>query len=476
MRLLFGLCLFLGSVSISRAQAPEKSIVKIMVTSQAYDFSQPWQKLRPEKSSGSGCVIEGNRILTCAHVVEFGNFIEIRKEKENKKYTATIDFISPEYDLALLKVDDPHFFSNIQPLPLGDLPDVGDRVQAYGFPKGGNDLSITSGIVSRIENIEYSYNNYNSLGIQIDAAINSGNSGGPVLQDTALVGIAFQGLSSGQNIGYMIPTTVIKTFIKDIADGTYDGPIPVFLKWQKLENNVLRECYGLADSVTGILINKIHPESALINLLKPNDILLNVDGLPLQNDGSVYLNPMVKTSFIGFIQNKIACDTLSMTIFRDGKDTTLNEVLMYHNNPKILVPKVDLSPKYLIQDGFVFTTPSYYYFQNQSFWQYYYPELSAYYYGRVWTDKHQREIVIISSVLPDASNVGYHDVSNRIVSKINNYPVRDFQDLIDIFQTKADFFVIEDNEGSKYVIDGRHLSEDNEAIFKKYGISEPLRR
>lgn len=476
MKLLLWLSLFLCSFISSQAEIAEKNVVKIIVTSQAYDFSQPWQKLRPEKSSGSGCILQGNRILTCAHVVEFGNFIEIRKAKDNKKYTATIEYLSPEYDLALLKVEDPHFFSNAAPLHIGDIPDIGDRVQAYGFPKGGNDLSITSGIVSRIENIEYGYDNFNNLGVQIDAAINSGNSGGPVVRDSVLLGIAFQGLSSGQNIGYMIPCPVIKTFLKDIADGTYDGPAPVLLKWQKLENSALRQCFGIADSISGILINKINPGSVLANLLRPNDILLNVDGHPVMNDGAVYLNPQVKTTFISLIQSKVACDTLSLTLFRDGLDTVLECILMYDNKPGRLVPKVDLAPKYLIQDGFVFTTPSYYYFQDLSFWQYYYPQLSYYYYGRVWTHPEQREIIIIASVLPDASNVGYHDVSNKIVSKINNYPVRDFDDLVDIFRKKRDFFVIEDTEGNRYVIDGSSLEQNNAVILQKYGINSPLRR
>src|SRR5690606_6852821 len=179
-------------------------------------FSQPWQKMKPEKSSGSGCIIDGNRILTCAHVVEFGTFIEVRKGNENKKYTATVAFIAPEYDLAVLEVKDDNFFDDANPFPIGGIPNIGDQVTALGFPRGGTDLSITSGIVSRIETIDYSYDNFHDLGIQIDAAINPGNSGGPVLVSDTLAGIAFQGLSSGQSIGYMIPTTIIKTFLRDI--------------------------------------------------------------------------------------------------------------------------------------------------------------------------------------------------------------------------------------------------------------------
>lgn len=457
------------------AQSLEKSVVKISVTKQQYDYNQPWQKSNQSRSSGSGCIIYGNRILTCAHVVEFGEFIEVKRTKDSRRYTASIEFLSPEYDLAVLKLDDETFFNKSKPLPIGDLPDVGNKVTVYGFPTGGNDLSITSGIVSRIENIDFSYDNYTDLGIQIDAAINPGNSGGPVIMDTALAGVAFQGKSSSQSIGYMIPTTVIKTFLKDIADSTYEGPVPVLIQWQNLENSALRKCYGIPDTATGVLVNKIHYCSALSGAVEPDDILLSIDSMDIQNDGSVYINNDVKTTFETIIKNKNVNDTVAIHLLRHGTDTTIRQALEYTRTKDLLVGKVDLEPKYYIQDGFVFTTPSYYYFQDESYWQYYFPELSYYYYAKVLNSPEQQEIVMISSVLPDKSNVGYHDVSNRIVSKINGYEIRNFNDLIKAFRRTTDFYTIEDSEGNRYVLDAIHLEENNAEIFRKYGITQQMR-
>lgn len=457
------------------SQSLERSVVKISVTKQEYDYNQPWQKSNQSKSSGSGCIIEGNRILTCAHVVEFGEFIEIKKTKDSRRYTASIEFLAPEYDLAVLKLDDENFFNKTKPMPIGGLPDVGNKVTVYGFPTGGNDLSVTSGIVSRIENIDYSYDNYNDLGIQIDAAINPGNSGGPVIMDTALAGVAFQGKTSSQSIGYMIPTTIIKAFLLDIADSTYEGPVPVLMQWQNMENTALRKCYGIPDTATGILVNKVHYCSALSGVIEPDDILLSVDQMDIQNDGSVYITNDVKTSFETIIKNKNVHDTVAIHLLRHGTDTTILLPLEYARSKQLLVGKVDLEPKYYIQDGFVFTTPSYYYFQDESYWQYYYPQLSYYYYGKVLNTTEQEEIVMISSVLPDKSNVGYHDVSNRIVSKINGYEIRNFNDLIKAFDRPSDFYTIEDSEGNRYVLDASNLNENNIEIFRKYGITKQMR-
>ena len=79
-----------------------------------------------------------------------------------------------------------------------------------GFPIGGERLSITEGVVSRIEMFSYAHSQRCLLGVQIDAAINDGNSGGPVLRGGQLAGIAFQALESGENIGYAIPVPVIR--------------------------------------------------------------------------------------------------------------------------------------------------------------------------------------------------------------------------------------------------------------------------
>src|SRR5258708_8002778 len=86
-------------------------------------------------------------------------------------------------------------------------------------------MRVPQGVVSRVDFRTYTHSVVDShLTIQIDAAINPGNSGGPVLQNGKVVGVAFQGFSGdvAQNVGYMIPTPVIRPFLKDIEDGHYD--------------------------------------------------------------------------------------------------------------------------------------------------------------------------------------------------------------------------------------------------------------
>ncbi len=131
-------------------------------------------------------------------------------------YHGSVQFVDNDADLALVGVEEPAFMNGITPMEIGETPHVQDDVLAVGYPLGGEDISYTRGIVSRIEDIRYSHGWTHLLGIQVDAAINSGNSGGPVLdlKSGKIAGIAFQGLGKeeGESLGYIIPPEIIRHF------------------------------------------------------------------------------------------------------------------------------------------------------------------------------------------------------------------------------------------------------------------------
>jgi S1-C subfamily serine protease len=134
-----------------------------------------------------------------------------------------------------LKLDDETFFDSHRRIPQAKtLPAITDAVTVYGYPTGGTSLAITKGIVSRIEFAAYRYP-VAGLKIQIDAAINEGDSGGPAVPDDKMIGLAFSRLSGSESIGYIIPMEEIELFLKDIADGYYDGKPAMYDSVQTLE-------------------------------------------------------------------------------------------------------------------------------------------------------------------------------------------------------------------------------------------------
>ncbi|HXI78134.1 MAG TPA: serine protease, partial [Steroidobacteraceae bacterium] len=220
-----------------RTPAIENSVVKVFATLRYPDPFKPWSKQAPSEVTASGVVIEGKRILTNAHVVLYASQVQIQANAAGDKVPATVVAVAPGIDLAILQLDDASFFDTHPPVARASkLPQIKDAVLAYGFPTGGNSLSITKGIVSRIEFVAYNYP-VSGLRIQVDAAINPGNSGGPAIAGDKMIGLAFSKLGGDtQNIGYIIPNEEVDLFLKDVADGSYDGKPAMYDELQTLEN------------------------------------------------------------------------------------------------------------------------------------------------------------------------------------------------------------------------------------------------
>jgi len=225
----------------------QKSLVRITATEVEPDYRAPWNSGGIQRGIGAGFVIEGNRIMTNAHVVSNSRYLTVERDGDPNKYPATVLFVAHDCDLALLKVASADFFKNMVPLTFGGIPALESTVSAYGYPLGGERMSVTTGIVSRIDFQLYTHSSIDQhLAIQISAQINPGNSGGPVMQDAKVVGVAFQGYSGdvAQGVAYMIPTPVIRRFLKDVEDGHYDRYVDLGLTPIKLQNPAQRHFLG----------------------------------------------------------------------------------------------------------------------------------------------------------------------------------------------------------------------------------------
>src|ERR1700730_6790193 len=235
----------------------QKSLVRITVTAQEPDYRAPWNAGAIGRGVGAGFVIEGNRIMTNAHVVSNARYITVERDGDPNKYAAKVLFVAHDCDLALITVSAPNFFKNMPALKFGGIPELESVVSAYGYPIGGERMSVTTGIVSRIDFQLYSHSSVDQhLAVQISAQINPGNSGGPVMQNAKVVGVAFQGYSGdvAQGVAYMVPTPVVNRFLKDVSDGRYDGYVDLGITFAKLQNPAQRRFLGLKDDGRGVLV------------------------------------------------------------------------------------------------------------------------------------------------------------------------------------------------------------------------------
>ena len=341
--------------SVQPPPSIEASVVKVFSTMRYPDPFKPWTKQAPAEVTGSGVVIEGRRILTNAHVVLYASQVQIQASAQGDKVSATVVAVAPGIDLAVLQLDDPSFFDTHPAVARASkLPHIKDAVFAYGFPTGGNSLSITKGIVSRIEFVSYNYP-VSGLRIQVDAAINPGNSGGPAIAGDKMIGLAFSKLSGGdaQNIGYIIPNEEVELFLKDIADGRYDGKPAMYDDLQTLENPALRDYLKVDKSVEGMVVHR--PAGTDVSYpLKEWDVVTRIGNSPIDNQGMVKIDKDLRVGFQYLIQQVAANGKLPLTVIRAGKTLSV-KLPVSSEHPTLVADLKGTYPSYFVYGPLVFS-------------------------------------------------------------------------------------------------------------------------
>jgi S1-C subfamily serine protease len=453
-----------------------KNIVKVYTTSNESSYMTPWQMEGHVNYEGSGCIIRDNLILTNAHVVSDQTFITVKRSGQTKKYVARVKFVAHECDLAVLEVLDRSFYPAVPPLQLGELPHVGDQVAVYGYPSGAEQLTITTGIVSRVSHETYAHSSVSLLCGQIDAAVNYGNSGGPVIADGKIVGIAMM-VGWGENEGFMVSVPVIQHFLEDIEDGTYAG-IPDLAIWvQKMENPSMRSYYGMTETQPGVLVRKVYKGSPAENVLIPGDIILAVDGRELANDGTINFRGDERTSYRFVIQNKQIGETVVLRVLRDSATHDLPLTLKIPSNVYQLVPdeKFDEEPVYYIYGGFIFsplTENLLIEFEDDwNDWSCAAPANMVY---AAWyrdQTEDQREVVVIVDVLSDEVNMGYEDMYYEIITSVNGKKLGGMDDLVEAIElNRSPFQIFETESGLQIVLDRKEAGRSKKRILKLYKI------
>ena len=452
-------------------EGAKEAVIKLFVVSHIVDTLKPWNSYI-SRSTGSGFIIDGNQILTNAHVVANATFIEVRKHGETTRYEAKVEHISHDSDLAIvkLKANVPEFY-NTKPLSLGDLTQAHQEVTAYGYPVGGDSLSVTRGVVSRIERSIYVHKNRSLISVQVDAAINPGNSGGPVLSEGKVIGVVMQSMNSSENVGYMIPTQVVRHFLVDLEDKRYDGFPTLGIIHQEIESPALREKYGVTGDQSGVLVSMVFPGSPAEGVLEKSDIITHVDGHKIANNGMVEFRHKETIAYEHFIDMHQLGDKVELKVIRDAEPKELTVELSKTQDTFELVtaPSFEKKPSYFIFGGFIFMpltddliTASRRrlgfderILNLKSFWP---------------TDK-RKEAVILTRVLPANNNKGFHDISFILIEKMDGKTFEDFDTFYKLVKaSKSDFIKLEDEFGYQVVIDRKKAIANQQKILKLYNV------
>lgn len=448
------------------------SVFKISVSALYPDYAVPWNPGQITGGSGTGFLIDGGLVMTNAHVSSNARFIVLEKEGDSRKYEARVKHIAHDCDLALLEVLDSGFAKGLTPLGFGTIPALDTTVTAVGYPIGGDRLSVTRGVVSRIDYQAYSHSGVDShLAIQIDAAINPGNSGGPVLQNNTVVGVAFQGYSANvaQNTGYMIPVPVIRRFLKDVADGQYDHYVDIGIYTFPLLNGAQRRALRLDGEDSGVMVSGVMGAGAAAGLLEVGDVLLTIDNRPIFSDGTVLIDEQ-RVQMAEVVERLLAGDRVSMDLLRGGKRISVQLPL---NRPwpyLMHARRHEVRPRFVLYAGLVFQPLTHDFLKANEVSDptvlYHY---SFYLENEIY--KKKPEVILLSKVLPDPINTYLKGFVNSIVETINDQPIKTLDDVAAAFQQPVERFVIKVlGRGRPIVLEAAAAVQANERIRKGYGV------
>lgn len=271
------------------------------------------------RTSGSGFIIRGDGlIVTNAHVVADAKQIQVRLT-DGRRFEGKLIGKDSRVDLAVLQIEG---VQGLPVLPLGDSNRirVGELVMALGHPFG-LDQTVSFGIVSRKGTpLRAATPGFDF--IQTDAAVNPGNSGGPLVSMAGeVVGVNSMAARSG-SIGFAIPISLVKSLLPQLVE---KGKV----EWGWLGVGIAEvpdedlPKLGLSEA-RGVLVRQVMPgEPGEKGGLKAMDVILSVDGQPVQ--GPRDLQRIIATSPPG--------KTIRLRVMREGKETELSVTVGQYKEP-----------------------------------------------------------------------------------------------------------------------------------------------
>ncbi len=450
------------------------SVVKIEVATQTPDYRSPWNSGRFAGGTGTGFIIGPNQILTNAHVVSNHRRILVTRRGSSQKHVARVRHIAHDCDLALIELQDFKAFEKLPHLKIGNMPKLESRVSAIGYPVGGERLSVTQGVVSRIDFSSYSHSRADShLVIQIDAAINPGNSGGPVIQDQKVVGVAFQGNTQADNVGYIIPTPVVKRFLTDISDGKYDHYMDLGITPFPLFNPAMRRAFDLPENGKGVLVANVIPDGPSDGVLEKGDVLLSIDENPIDSAGNINIGgEFVDMNEI--VERKFAGDKVSFTLIRKGSELESKITLKEFPYSRIHAIQYEQVPRFTFFAGLLFQPLDLnlfasYKFDNRRLRQIYADYISE------GLFREMEDVVVLTRVEKDSLTTRMGGFAGLVVEEVNGEKIRNLRQLHNLLNNDSppEYHVIHFNgAGRPLVIPSAEVAEAQKRIMTQSGVTK----
>jgi S1-C subfamily serine protease len=453
-----------------------KGVVSVRVTGQDWNWRAPWEKQAPWTRTITGLVVPGRRILTAS--TAFGNpiLLEAQKLGDDARSVARVELVDHEGPLAVVKVDDEAFWEGLEPLPLEPRAAGEGVVQVLRWQRTGL-LDAYPGTLRQVRAWRHGLSQTSVLTIDVASSAEGLGESEVVVRDGKVAGLV-TGRAGDSYTAIAAP--VLSAFLAGAEKGDWRSFARAGLAWQDLTNPVLRESLGLAAGETGIRLTRVLPHGSGGGVLRPGDVLMEIGGVKLDATG-YYRHPLYGRMLFAllFSDGRSPGDTLPVKVLRDGQRLELALTLRGMRPEQDRVPAYvyGRGPDYSIKGGLVFQELTRPYLASWGDWTRRAPPRLL-----VTIDRSEDEggdgskrIVLLSSVLPDTANLGYQELRDQIVEKVNGRPISSLADLRQAFASPSGgFHVIELLSGqtaSRVVLDAAEAEAAGARLRRAYGVA-----
>jgi hypothetical protein len=407
----------------------------------------------------------------------FGNdiLVEAQKLGSDARTPARVALVDQEGPLALVQVDDPAFWDGLEPLPLAERAPSEGAVTLHRWQRSGL-LDSYPGSIRQVRAGRHGLSQTALLTLDIATATD-----GLGESEVVMAGGRVAGLLTGRSgdTYEAIAAPVLSQFLAGSADGRWPGFPRAGLAWEDLTNPALHQLLGLAPGEGGIRVTRVLPYGSVGGVLRPGDVLLELGGARIDPTG-YYEHPTYGRMLFAllFSDGRRPGESLPAKVLRDGErlDLTLPLVRMHPERDKVPPYVFGRGPDYVIAGGLVFQELTKPYLGAWGDWAHRAPPRLL-----VALDREAREltpesrrIVLLSTVVPDAANLGYEELHDLIVAKVNGRPIGGLDDVrAALARPEGAFHVVEFVPGQgeqRIVLDVQEARASVARLHAAYGI------
>src|ERR1700747_1702603 len=468
-----------GEPTPKEAPAPPEqkgSVVRVNSTNQAYDFFRPWSKEAPFSRRGLGVLINAGHILVTAELVANSNYIELERADGGEKTTATVQVIDYEANLATLQSTDPKFLAGMQPLQTTTDVRTGDSLSVLQLESNGTPVS-TKALVTSVEVGKYALEDSGYLMFRLSCPLQFRENSFtlPIVKDNRLAAYLMRYDSRSQTVD-AIASPVIEHFLGAAAQVPYKGFPRAGIGFSPTRDPQLRRYLKLQDSDGGVYINQVDRTGpAAKSGILEGDVLLAIDDKQVDPDGN-YLHPIYGKLSITHLTTTDAYpgQKVVMTILRNGVREKIDLALFRRSVSDYVVEpySVGKPPRYYILGGLVFQELTRQYLREWgNNWLKDAPQRLVYY-DRFQSDlfPEKRKIVFLTQILPAQDTVGYEQLNNLVVTRLNGQKILSLDDFAEAVKHPTDgYHKIEFEEDPHEIyLDAKQVEEDAAQLQKTY--------